>query len=143
MAFLKCPPPLLPAHGLRALLGRGDLLLLLVMAARWGRALPCLGVSPRSLAARRGRVLMGGAPPPSFPPLTAARVKRVRPFDGSPSLVSSSSHAVHGERGLLGFFPFLRLPPVLPGLFPCDPAANLTLWVSCLGWVNRRLCRLQ
>ena len=58
----------LPEHGLRTMMGGGTPFLLWPLALHERRALPCLGVLPRSLAARRGRALLGGGSPPSPPP---------------------------------------------------------------------------
>ena len=98
--------PLLPAHGLRMLMGLGGPFFVLGPAARWGPVLPCTGV-PRAPKARCGRAPLGGGSPPSFPPLAAARVKRAQPFRGSPCLVLDSAVLLHGERALHGFVPLL------------------------------------
>ena len=126
--------------GLRALLGRGTPFLLRVLDVWWGTALMCFGVPSRSLAMRRGRVMKCGGSPPSFPPLAAARVKLARPFGWYPSLIPCLSHAVHGERALMGFFTFLWLHPVLPGPLPCGPMAGLALWFPHVGWVDHSPC---
>ena len=132
-ACLRCPPhpPARTRVARTAWAGGG--FLLLVPAAWWGPALPCLGVSRWSLAVSRGCALLVGGFPPSFPSLAAAHIKRAQTFRGSPSLVSGFSHAARGERALQGFV--LRLPPVL---FPRDPMAGRTPWVSRVGWVDRR-----
>ena len=83
------PPSLLPTHKLRALLGQGSPFLLHLLALWWAPTLPCFGVPPRSLAACRGHMLLGGGSPPSFPSLTAARVKCAQPFGGLLPLVST------------------------------------------------------
>ena len=106
------PSPLLPACRLRTVLGLGLPFFGLVLAARWVPALKvgsCTDMfwgPPCAPAAHRGRAAGWGVPP-SFPPLTAARVKRVRPFGGSPLLVLASVVASHGERVLQGFVPLL------------------------------------
>ena len=43
------------------------------------------GVSPCSLAACHGRALLGVGSPSPFPPSSAARIRRARPFGGGPS----------------------------------------------------------
>ena len=60
--------PILPARGLRALLGLGGGFFALVLAARWGPALPCSWVPPHSPDACRGRALPGDGSPPFSPP---------------------------------------------------------------------------
>ena len=91
--------------------------------------MPCLGVSPQSLDARCWRALLGGGSPTSFFPLVPARVKRVRPFGGSPLLiVGPLQFRALGERAA-GFCP---LPPSPSGPFMDVPMVNL--WPFLLLW---------
>ena len=102
---------------------------------RGGVRTAVIGGTPCSLAACRGRALLGGGSPPYFPPLAAAHIKRAQPFGGSSRLISNSIAAACGEYALLGLGSFLRLHSVL---FTCGPMPGRAPWVSRVSWVGRR-----
>ena len=79
----------------------------------------CLGVSPRALAARRGRALLGGGSSSPFPPSAAACVMPARPFGGGLSTV----YLLFGscaERTRWGF-PSLSSSLIRPTLWSVTP----------------------
>ena len=80
--FVPCP--LLPACGLRVLLGLGGPFLVLGPVAQGGPVLVRSGVPHCTPSARRGRALLVAPPPSPFPPSAAARIRRGRPFGGAP-----------------------------------------------------------
>ena len=135
-------PPLSPTSGCaRRLLsparaqfaraaGKGDPIHPLYPGLALGARVAISGGTPRSLAARRGRALLGGGSPSSFPPLASARINCAQPFRGSPFPVVDSSHAARWERALPGFVPLLRLSPGLVACPPCGLVAVLAPKVS-------------
>ena len=103
----------------------GSPLWILVPPLRGGLTLVQPGVPSRSLAVRHGRALLGGGSPSPFPPSSAARVRRARPFGGGPLLRLS-----------IGLFPLQALSPgvFVPPLLPLEPCTVLCGSMAILRW---------
>ena len=110
------PYPLLPAHGLRALLGLGAPSLSWSLSHGGSRAGVIRG-PPRAPAARHGCALLVRGSPFPFPPSAAARVRRGRPFEGGPRHGLSFVGILRSESSLGAplciLFPLKRRGPAL------------------------------
>ena len=108
---------------------------------RGGAFLCCCvrGFPPFAPTARRVRALLGGGSPSLFLPLADARVKRARPFRGSPRLCLTSVGFLHGERAPWVSVPLFRPSQSRAGLR--GPMAVLSGGGPCAGLTS--LCYLR
>ena len=134
------PFPLLPARGLRVLLGLGGTSL----SCSWPRGgFPCCRVwgSPRSPAAGRRRALLGDGLPPLSPPWRLHALSAHDRSGGPLALSLPPFWSPFRERVMQGSVPLLLQIRLV--LVRCGPMASLATGVPRVGLVDRRTHRRQ